>query len=79
MPSKPVPIGLRVIRSGHLVSGIYVGTSSPTEVRRQLGAPEESGANWISYRGLAEICSDKFTFKFANGELSEVEWQWCTD
>jgi len=43
-------------------------------MQRLLGAPDESGASWIAYRGLAEICSDKFPFRFADGKLSEVEW-----
>jgi len=77
--SKPVPIALRVSRAGHLVSDIHIGTSSPADIQKQLGAPVERGTNWMAYRGLAEICSDKFTFRFARGTLSEVAWEWCTD
>lgn len=79
MPGKPVPIALRVSRPGHLVSDIHIGTSSPADIQKLLGAPDESGANWMAYRGLAEICSDKFSFRFAKGTLSEVTWEWCTD
>ncbi|WP_156421846.1 hypothetical protein [Paucibacter sp. KCTC 42545] len=78
-PDKQAPIALRVSRPGHLVSELYIGTSSPADIQKQLGAPDESGPNWMAYRGLAEICSDKFTFRFAEGTLSEVAWEWCTD
>ncbi len=79
MPAKPAPMQLRVSRAGHLVSDIYVGTSTAADIQRQLGAPDERGNQWMAYRGLAEICSDKFTFRFNSGKLSEVEWQWCAD
>jgi len=79
MPGKPTPVQLRVSRTGHLVSDIHVGTSSPADIQSLLGAPDERGNQWMAYRGLAEICSDKFTFRFAGGKLSEVEWQWCAD
>jgi len=78
-PGKPTPLQLRVSRAGHLVSDIGVGTSSAADIQRQLGGPDERGNQWMAYRGLAEICSDKFTFRFAHGKLSEVEWQWCAD
>lgn len=79
MTDKQVPLSLRISRRGHLVNDLYIGTSSSAEVQGQLGTPDERGANWMTYRGLAEICTDSFTFRFAGGKLSEVEWQWCAD
>lgn len=77
--NKPVPLKLSVRRKGHLASDIVIGTSDAAQLRRLLGEPDARGPNWISYQGLAEVCSDKFVFRFASGKLSEVEWQWCTD
>jgi hypothetical protein len=79
MTGKPVPIDLRLTRKGHVVNDIFIGASSPADVRSQLGAPDDSGNHWMAYRGLAEICEDRFTFRFAGGKLSEVQWQWCAD
>lgn len=76
---KPTPRNLRVSRSGHLAYDIYIGKSGIADVQRRLGSPDEIGATWLTYRGLAEICSDSYTFKFVGDKLNEVEWKWCAD
>jgi hypothetical protein len=78
-PAKPTLESLRVARHGHLVSDIYIGKSSIAEIRKNLGEPDSSGNDWLTYSGLAEICSDSFTFHFSDGRLKEISWQWCSD
>jgi hypothetical protein len=79
LPDKPTFESLLVAHHGHLVSDIYIGKSSIAEIRAKLGDPCSSGNDWLTYPGLAEICSDSFTFMFSDGRLKEVKWQWCWD
>lgn len=76
---KPLLEKLRVSRNGLLVIDIYIGQTSAAEIRKRFGEPDEKGEDWLTYNGLAEICSDSFTFKFHGNVLKEVEWQWCWD
>lgn len=76
---KPVLEKLRVSQSRHLVGDIYIGETTAAEIRKRFGDPGATGKDWLTYQGLAEICSDSFTFKFHGNKLKEVEWQWCWD
>lgn len=79
IPDKLLVESLRVTHQGHLVSDLYIGKTSSAEIRTRFGEPDSSGDDWLTYSGLAEICSDSFTFKFSGGILKEVKWQWCYD
>jgi hypothetical protein len=79
LPDRPTLESLHVTHRGHLVGDIYIGKSGIAEIRKRFGEPAGSGSDWLRYQGLAEICSDGFTFHFTDGRLKEIIWQWCSD
>ena len=79
-PQKPILVNLLITRPGHLLlQDIHLGQSTVAEIVAKLGEPDKRGSDTLSYQGLAEICSDSFTFTFKSGKLSELKWDWCSD
>ena len=82
IPTSEVPVIelLIVKRTGFaLPLELRVGSSTQKDVEDTLGRPDKVQGATFFYDGLAESCSDNYSFHFEHKSLVRIEWHWCAD